>query len=416
MNYNNKRWIALIAGVLIEVCSGIAYAWSVFQGPLMAKFNVSLPMATLMYTGNFWFSAAGFLVIGPIARQKLTIRQSVFWGSLIYVCSILATAMVQKSFFLAFLFFSFFRSLGLTLVYPMLLSYSVELFPERSGFASGVMAAGFGLGAMIWAPLATNIFLSTGDISKVFLYLGIIFGVVMLPLTFLLVDPIQDASMQAVASVAKKTSRTRHFKLMEVNRREMIRTPIFYAVFIGLSFALSSGNLVVNQASPIVQELFGVSVSAAAIVVSVSSIFNVIGRIISGAVSDRLGKSNVAFMLLCLSTVLTMLMLVLRQELLFKLSMWMVVFCYGGLSTLVSPITKEIFGAKHFTANYSVIYITHAIGSFLGPMVGTMLLRSSGSYSVEFGYALLLSVLGCAALYLVARKVNDHNKKQTIQP
>lgn len=404
MSYDKRRWLALFAGILIEMCSGITYAWSVFQTPLIEKYACSTQMVTMLYTSNFWVSAFAFLFIGPFMKKHLTIRKEVLLGSSVYVASLLLTSCIQSSFALVVLIFGVLRCLGTALVYPVLMSYAVELFPERSGLSSGLMAAGFGLGAMIWAPLATSIHQATGDISRVFLTFGIIFGVVMIPLSFLLVPPPTPGQLpQGVGTAPAR--RKKAVALYQVNRLEMIRLPLFYITFIGLVFALACGNLVVNQASPIMRNLFGVSAQSAALLVSACSIFNVLGRLVCGVLSDRIGRSQVGFLALCVTAVMMLGMAVCRQNMVFTVFMLLVVFCYGGLASMVSPLTREVFGSTHFTANYSVLYFAYAIGSVVGPMGGNLLLTKTGSYGVEFGYAAVLAALGGAAMFLIAKKI-----------
>jgi OFA family oxalate/formate antiporter-like MFS transporter len=412
MSFEKKRWLALAAGILIEMCSGIAYAWSVFQGPLIEKFACTSQQVTLVYTGNFWFSAIGFLFLGPILRKRMSIRAEVLLGSVMYAGSILATSFVQKSFLLVFLLFGVLRSLGMSFVYPVLMAYAVELFPERSGFASGMMTAGFGLGAMVWAPLATNIYLTTNDISRVFLTLGSIFAVVMLPLTFLLVNPAQGGP---AAGNRRETPLNKQppASLYNVNRKEMLFLPLFYITFAGFIFALSCGNLIVNQASPIMRNLFELLPGSAAFIVSVCSVSNVMGRVVCGPASDKLGKSRVAFLLLLLTTVMMLGLVVFRQQAVFTVCMLLVVFGYGGLASLVPPLTKELFGSTHFAGNYTVIYFVYAMASLIGPMVGTILLERTASYALEFSYGAALAALGAAALFLIIRKARALQTLQT---
>lgn len=401
-----------MAAIIIEVCSGIAYAWSVFQQPLMDKFGCTPQQLTMIYTGNFWFSAVGFLVLGPIVKKKLSVRSEVLLGCIIYAGSILATSMVKKSFFMIFLLFGVVRSLGMSFVYPVLMSYAVELYPEKSGFASGMMTAGFGLGAMIWAPLATSIYDSTGDISRVFFVLGTIFAVIMIPLSFLLVNPDSSAENNNPTKIKSSLPVNSSIELYNVNRKQLFGIPLFYVAFCGLTFAVSCGNLIINQASPIMQHLFGMVATSAALVVSVSSIFNVLGRFICGPASDKFGKSQVAFCLVVVTAVMMIGMTLIRNQLVFTICMLMVVFCYGGINSLVPPLTRELFGSKGFIGNYTVFYIVYAMGSLVGPMVGTSIMTYTSSYSAKFAYGSILAVLGAINLFFIVRRMRQKKYEQ----
>jgi OFA family oxalate/formate antiporter-like MFS transporter len=368
----------------------------------------------------------------------MSVRSMVLMGSVIYAGSIFLTSFVQETFLFVFLLFGVLRSLGMSFVYPVLMSYAVELFPERSGFASGMMTGGFGLGAMIWAPLATYIYQTTGDITRVFLVFGLLFGAIMIPLTFLLTDPAgaalskagqgggrekagqekagqekadQGKADQGKAGQAVSPAGAPAVALYDVNRKQMLGIPLFYVMFVGLTLAMSCGNLLVNQASPIMRNLFGFTAQGAALIVSVSSISNVMGRAICGPASDRFGKSQVALGLLLLTTAMMICMTLVRQQLFFTVCMMLVVFGYGGLASLVPPLTRELFGSKNFAGNYTLIYFTYALASLAGPLVGTGILERTASYSAEFGYGAAIAAAGSVALWIIVRMVSSPPSK-----
>lgn len=409
MKFEKRRWICLFAGMVIEACSGISYAWSVFQGPLIEKFQCSPQLVTLVYTGNFWFSAIGFLFLGPFFKRHLSIRNEVLLGSVLYAGSTIASS-YATSFWPFFLLFGVLRALGLSLVYPVLLSYALELFPERSGFAGGMMAAGFACGAVIWSPLAMFIYTQHQDISKSFLYLGILFLCCMVPLSFLL-ENAPDGFREKMLSGRAAASGIHRAGLYDVNRNAMLRMPVFYAVFAGITFALSCGNIMVSQGAPIIRNLFGMTIANAALVVSMMSLFNMLGRVACGAISDRIGKSKTMFLLMCVTTGTMLLMSFIRVLPVFLLCILTVVFSYGGVASLVTPVTAELFGNKHVGENYTVMYCVYAMGSLIGPMTGSFILEKTASYTIEFLFGALLTLIAAGMMYAVVKQIDAGDKK-----
>ena len=409
MEFKKSRWVSLIAGVIIELLSGIAYAWSMFQTPLTEKYGWSISQVTLAYTIYFLAIMFMSLFFGAKLKQKLSIKQEVLIGGILYGGGILLMAFMRGSIIELYLFFGILAAIGTAMIYPVLISYALELFPERTGFAGGLMTAGYGLGAVVLAPLTSIITSKTGDISRAFLVMGILFMVGIVVLAQLLKTPpegfremiLSEMPAAGEAAAAKKPAKV---SVYDMNKNQMIRTPFFYMLFISLLIGLACGSMIITQGAPMMQ-LMGIAPALISMLVSLLAVTNTIGRLAWGAFSDRFGKVRTLVLVHILTAVVMFLLLIAKVPGLFVGLLLVTTFCYGGVACLVAPSTEEMFGGKHIGENYSITYCTFGISSFIGPILIARIRESMGTYTPGFAVAGVLAVIGFAIAFLLARKV-----------
>ena len=418
MEFKKSRWVSLIAGVIIELLSGIAYAWSMFQTPLTEKYGWSISQVTLAYTIYFLAIMFMSLFFGAKLKQKLSIKQEVLIGGILYGGGILLMAFMRGSIIELYLFFGILAAIGTAMIYPVLISYALELFPERTGFAGGLMTAGYGLGAVVLAPLTSIITSKTGDISRAFLVMGILFMVGIVVLAQLLKTPpegfremiLSEMPAAGEAAAAKKPAKV---SVYDMNKNQMVRTPVFYMLFISLLIGLACGSMIITQGAPMMQ-LMGIAPALISMLVSLLAVTNTIGRLAWGAFSDRFGKVRTLVLVHILTAVVMFLLLIAKVPGLFVGLLLVTTFCYGGVACLVAPSTEEMFGGKHIGENYSITYCTFGISSFIGPILIARIRESMGTYTPGFAVAGVLAVIGFAIAFLLARKVvKKQDEKET---
>lgn len=409
MDFKKKRWISLYAGFAIEAIAGNGYAWSVYQTPLIEKFGWTISQVASAYTMSFLVGMFLSLFLGARLRVMFKTRTEVFIGAIFYGGAQILLSQMTGQLWQLYLFYSVLGSFGMCLVYPVLIAYSQEIFPEKPGFAGGTMAAGFGLGAVIWAPLATKIYTTMGDVSYSFLYLGIFFVVGMSLLSIFLYNAPEGFREKMIAEYGADTRvgkiKTRPI-VYEINKPEMVKKPIFYMMIVSMILGLACGGMIVNQGSPIVQLKFGMPATAAATVVSFLAIGNTAGRFIWGSVSDRLGKIETIRILVVLQAVFMFLLLILNSKVIFIIVLMGTTFCYGGLACLLAPVTGELFGNKHISANYSVAYVAYGLSALVGPMLIANIRQSTGEYTYGYMFAILFSLVAFTITMFIVRMAN----------
>ena len=400
MDFRKKRWICLFAGLGIEALSGLLYAWSVFQTPLMEKYGWSVTQVSFTYSLASISTMLGTMFFGGKAHRLLSVRKELVMGALLYGIFMMATAFTGGYLLLLYLFLGVLSAVGLAFVYPLLVSYAVELFPDHSGLAGSLMTAGYGLGSVLWAPLATRLHALTGDISKVFLILGALFLTGMLLLSLLIFSPPPEFRREMLEMRSDRMKRHGYSStpasLYDVDTPAMLRMAPFYMTFITLLLVISCGNMLINQAAPIMTLTFGDSPAAAARLVSLLAVFNVTGRLLWGPISDRLGKTATMVLINILLVFCTLGMLLFSARILFTASLLGVILCYGGLAGLIAPLTAELFGHRHVTDNYSVMFCVFGCSSLLGPPLISAIRDVTGAYTIAYVCSVVFAMLGLA--------------------
>ena len=407
MEFKKKRWISLYAGFVIEALAGNGYAWSVYQMPLVEKYGWTISQVSISYTTGFLSGMFISLLFGAKLRKLFKTRTEVFIGGMLYGGAIFMLSQMTGQLWQLVFLHGIVGSLGVSMSYPVLIAYSQEIFPEKPGFAGGIMAAGYGLGAVIWAPLATKIYTTTGDISSAFFYLGLTFMIGMTSMSFLLFTPLEGFREQMIAEhgTSSKLSRTRvRETVYNIDKPELIRTPLFYMMMVTVTLGIACGGMIINQGSPIVQLKFGMTPTEAAAVVGSVAVGNTIGRFLWGAVSDRIGKVETVKILHVLQIIFMSMLLTVSIKPLFVLALMGTTFCYGGLACILAPVTGELFGNENISANYSVAYSAYGLSALIGPLVIANIRQRTGEYTYGYIFAIGLSIVALfAALYIERR-------------
>lgn len=405
MNFENKRKISLMAAFLIVAFLGITYAWSVFQKPLMARYGWTAGQVSLSFTLNFVTTMFASPLLGRNIRSRLSIRKIVLVGILFFGTGFIANGFIRGSIWELYFFFGFMCAMGSALVYPQLVAYAMELFPERSGFAGGLIAAGFGSGSIIWAPLAAYLLKSFDNMSHVFLLIGGAFAAIMLVLSFFLSTPPKDLSSLSPSEVPTETESP--IATPEYTTAEMIRSPLFYIMMFSLIIGLACGSMILIQASPIVQFQFNVDETSAAAVVSILAVANMAGRFFIGFISDFLGKIGSLILTGALMLVSMLGLSFLTAQLPFSAMMVLSIFSYGGFASLVAAVTGALFGEKNMSANYSVSFSSFGLSSLLGPVLISRIWEQTGSYRGAYLIGIVLAAIGLVVsifLFFFAKK------------
>lgn len=398
MKENSKRGSFLIVGMLICACTGFGYAWSVFQLPLIEKFGWSTADVSLTFTLNIMSTSLVPALVAKIFRSIKT-RHLVWVGGFIFGASVLGSGYVQ-SLSQLYLTAGIGTGLGIGILYPSITSYSVKFFPDRRGLVAGLLAASFGSGAIIWAPIAVRLMESYGVLAA-YKVLGVIFLAGIGLLSFRITDA-QPGNIQERVNMETTNSSVNH--PADKTSREMLKSPKYY-IFVAL-FAIgsTSGLMIMGHAAPIVQDTLKVSAGTAAIVVGLVAIANTSGRLFWGWLSDSVGRYATIGMLFLVVTLSMFMMVFVNQFALFVGMILLIGLCYGGFAALMAPLTADTFGFKHLTENYGFMYFAYGIGGLLGPRLAALAKDlNNGVYTWAFIIAALLSILGILLTFLASR-------------
>src|SRR6266852_5685638 len=280
-----NRWVIAGAAVVMQLALGAVYAWSVFLPKVMDLYHVSKVSAnaTFSITLVALGVTAGF---GGYLNSRFGPRTIAMVAGTLYGLGVFLASFVSPNITLLYLTYGVIGGIGLGLGYIVALAMLIKWFPDRRGFITGLAVAGFGGGAFITGLVAAALLKSVG-VGSTFLYLGIAYLVIIVAVAQVFrMAPEGYAPTGWTPSVRQQADRS----LREYTLPEALRLPRWYVLWLILALNVTAGAALISVASPLAQKFTGVAPLTAAIIVSVIGIFNVIGRLFWGWLSDSIGR------------------------------------------------------------------------------------------------------------------------------
>jgi OFA family oxalate/formate antiporter-like MFS transporter len=272
-------------------------------------------------------------------------------------------------------------------------------FPDKTGLAIGLALAGFGSGSAVFGPLANLVLFPRFGWRTSCVVLGGIFLAMTLTGALLLKNPETNRRPGAETSAFHLASMRYQFAPGEI-----LRTPSFYLLWLGFGLGSTAGLMVISQLIPFAKSQGIASAAIATLALVVGAIGNVSGRILSGGLSDLMGRLNVLRGVLGIS-VFAMPALYwagTRVGWLYVL-IFFVYFSYGSQASVIPSTVADFWGTHHAGTNYGLIFTAWGFAGILGPTIGGVLFDRYKNYGVAFYAAAALSVVAllCA---LMARR------------
>ena len=402
-NILNKRWLYLAAGVFAMLFSGVLYAWSILKIPFSETFGWSASILSLNFTLTMCFFCLGAF-FGSLICKKIGPKFTLFIAGVLVGIGFITTGLLTaESPYLLYITYAFLAGTGIGISYNVVVSTVCSWFPDKKGFCSGCLMMGFGISTLILGNVISILFESPvfGQ-SKTYILLGAVLAVVLVLAGSVLRLPAADTEFPAPKS--KKSVVTESFEVRDFTTAQMLKSFTFWRAFIFMAFITAVGNSVISFARDLV-----ISVDAApalaTTLVGVLSVCNGLGRIITGAVYDALGRRTTMIAANILTIVAAGITLVAVQ--IHSLPVCIIGLCLTGLSygscpTLTSAFTASFYGRKYFSVNYSLTNFNLIVAAFIANFSNS-LLTSSGGYTAPFVMLLILAI-GALGLNLSVRK------------
>lgn len=401
-SHDTQRWVTLVFCLIASLCAGFGYSWSVLLKPMGEMFGWSASAVSLSFTLLIVFAASTSIFTGK-ALQYVQPRTLLLLGALVFGAGIACLGFVDS---LGTLYgLSMVSGVGLGIIYPgATMTNLVRYFPDKRGLASGLLAAGYGIGPVVWAP-ATVALIDNLGLMWAFRIMGMVFFVLVAFCSRLVTTaPSGYAPAGYTPEVARK-SKTR--VVDDKDWKDMLKSPVFYVLFILFTIGTTSGLMVIGHASPIAQDVLGITAEAAGAVVSYLAIGMVVGKIGWGALSDRVGRYPVFVAMLIVAALALVVLWRADTYLPVVLGICAVGVCYGGFLALMSPIVAETFGNKNLGINFGIMFLTVALAAYVGPRLAASVLEATGgAYTWAFIIAAIISGAGLVLVvgYMLARR------------
>lgn len=395
MELEKKRWFYLAFGTIINVIIGQTYAWSVFVNPLAQQFNWSAADVSIAFAIFHAISCIPIIVAGKL-QEYVQPKFVILGGSIMYGIGMLGVGFVT-SLNQLYLFYGVLGGTAMGTVYSGVVPNMVRFFPDRRGLASGVLAAGVGSGALLWAPVAAFM-IKNYSVLPTFKMLGGLYLVLLCVLSLLMQtapDEFKPKGWQPSEGAQQALN------VQNKSWSGMLADPLYYclaAIYIGGGIA---GLMIVAHASPILQSVGGYSAIAAGSWVGILAICNSAGRAGWGFISDKIGRMP--------SIIIVYLILGIAMFWLAATPFAVIVpvliagSCFGGFMGMIAPITADAFGPKYLPVNFGVMFFPFGVAAFIGPRLAASMKASTGNYSQAFLIASILSFAGVGFAFLASK-------------
>lgn len=398
MSYEKRRIFSIIAVVIIQAPAGYVYIWSVFGAELTQNFGWGKIAAGYVFTAaNIVTMIISIFVIKKL-RLVLKMKNVIRISAVLIALSLFLSSFRLDNVLLFYIFYGILGGIGNALVYPVLNGYSQELYPDKTGFAGGLSVAGFGLGPVIWAPLAASL-MSKFGLSKSFLILGVIFLVIFFIFSLVLVEPNEEfrQKVYAEAIANKKTV----LSYSEKDRNEMIKSKEFIPFYITFILGVACGMMIITSISGIMQIEFNFTKERAALIVSLVAIFNASGRFFIAWLSDKIGRFQAVMLVQGTFAISLIIMAFLTSVTPFLILLVFVALSYGGIASLLAPTAGFVYGQKHIVSNYAFLFSAFAVGSLIGPSLYALM----PTIKLAFIIASSLALIGFMLAFYLKRKI-----------
>ncbi len=412
MNYSKRRWMILVASCFINLCIGSLYAWSVLSGP-MAEHLSQLTGTTLTPRDlSIVFVIANS--VGPITmitggkiNDTLGPKLVVLIGGLMFGGGMFLSGFAESVGFLIFSY-SILLGLGLGMVYGATISTSIKFFPDKRGLVGGLTTATFGISSVIIPPIAAALIERTGP-TNAFNIIGGVFALI-IGASALFVEKCPDGFTPEGWTPKHQVKGK---EIVNFDWKEMLSSPIFYPMIVLLTCGAFAALMFIPMVAPIARNMIGMETAGATAAVSTLALFNVLGRVLAGVISDRIGRINT----LSLSCVLSVIGLGCLygagqgDVALFYMGISIIGLCFGSFMGVFPGFTADQFGPKNNSVNFGVMFIGFAIAGYFGPTILNNVYGATGTYNNAFLIAMAFSIVGLGLSYVYRFLVKSNQEK-----
>jgi MFS transporter, OFA family, oxalate/formate antiporter len=409
---HTNRWVQLLLGVIAMMAvSSPQYVWTLFTGPLNQQLGTTL--AELQWTVSLlvilqtWFSPfQAYLVdrFGP--RLLISIGALLSGGSWVLAAS-------ASNLWVLYLTYGVIGGFGTGIIYVGIIGLMVRWFPDRRGLATGLAAAGYGFGAFFTSFPIDSMIKSSG-----YAYTLVVWGCIQAVIGVLAAQWLHTPpESYAVPSAAQAAPVAAQQAQRSFTPREMLRSPIFYLLFVMMSMMSTSGLMVVFNVGPFAKD-FGVAnmlvmgVAALPLSLTLSRLTNGLTRPFFGWVSDQIGREStmaLAFSLECIAILI--LFAFINQPALFVVLTGLVFFGWGEIFSLFPSTLTDTFGPKFAATNYGFLYIAQGVGSILAGPAAAFLKQATGSWTAVFIVVAVLDAVTAVLAITVLKSMRQRHMK-----
>jgi len=393
----SRAWSVVTAAVGINLVLGSLYAWGVIAKALVGQWHWSKTDSSLPFSVSTAAFAFTMIFAGRL-QDKIGPRWVALVGGLAFGAGLLTSSLAHTPMMMA-LTFGVLGGIGIGLCYSATTPPAVKWFAAgRKGLIMGIVVAGVGLAPVYVSPLTSTLlgmWPGAASIPNTFLALGAGATVAIIIFSLILTNPPAGYTPATLSSAGTGKTPVRHGR--DVGWMEMLSTRQFYQLWLMLLLGASAGLMIIAHVATIAKEQAQVD-KFGYVAVALLAIFNTLGRIISGGVSDRLGRTQTLILAFTLQAANMFVFAHYTNQTMLLFGACFTGLCYGTIFPLMPAAIADYYGVKNLGMNYGLLFTAFGIAGVCGPIVGGMVRDAYGSFSLSYIItgAMLLAGAGLA--------------------
>lgn len=398
----SRRWVILAAGAAAMLFAGIIYAWSILKVPFATDLGFDSEALALNFTLTMSFFCVGGLVSTPLLKYLGVRLTLVLSGVLAGTGFVLSSLPEAGELGLLYLTYAFMAGLGIGIAYIVIISTVNAWFPDKRGTSSGVLMMGFGASSLILGNLANSLFGSSLGWRNTYLVIGCALAAVLVLVAFIIRRP--DGSVVLPAPRPKARVKEEDFEAKDYTPVEMIRRFSFWRVFVAFTCITAVGSSVISFARDLALSV-GATVGLATTLVGVLAVCNGLGRIITGASFDAMGRrfTMIAANILAIAAAsITLIAVYVGSLPLCIVGLCLTGMSYGAVPTNAAAFIAAFYGSKHAGTNLSVANVNLMLASFMATACSSIQV-ATGTYAIPFAVLLAMASVALVLNFTVKK-------------
>ncbi len=397
LSVERGRWLYVALGALINMCLGAVYAFSVFRRPLEEMWGIGATHSGLPFMVFLGVFSVGMVVAGRGLDRWGPKKTGLVGGVLVGAGWLLAG--LSPSIGVLTLLYGVLAGAGVGVLYGCPIAVSAKWFPDKKGLAVGLTVMGFGLSALVMAPLLELSIRALGPLATFSVFGGGFLALLVLLSLPMRVPPAGWSAPGREAGAGREMGAP-----VDLETAAMLRSSAFYGLWGSFTVGCLAGLMAIGIAAPYGQEVARLAPGTAAVAVSVFALFNAAGRPLFGWLTDLLTPKKTAVLsfssIIVASTVLAM--WGEGNPTVYFVGFSLLWLNLGGWLAIAPTATATFFGTKYYGSNYGLVYTGYGLGAILGMVLSGLLRDLTGSYVLVFPPVIGMAVGGLLlALFLL---------------
>lgn len=387
--------LVLLAAVGINILNGVLYTWSSISQSIVTQWGWTSKQASLPYSVYSIFLVVAMVCFGSLQDRKGP-RGIASLGSIFLGLGFIFSAFVSSPLVMV-ITIGVIVGTGVGMHTVTTAPTAVKWYPyNNKGLITGLVASGAAISSLIFSPLGKYLLTNIG-INRTFLYIGLFELVFTLLLSQFLKNPIHILNNSDKSLDYTKNRDVKDLLNKDKDWRYMLKDKSFYKVWIMKAFSASAGLMIISHISSIAY--IQANIEFGYILIIILSIFNSLGRVICGMVSDKIGRINLLRIVFILQSINMILFRYYTNMELLLIGVVISGFCYGAGISVFPATISDMYGMKNYGHNYGLTFTAWGAGGVIGPMVGASIFDATGKYNLAYLIALTILIIAISLTF-----------------